>query len=119
MGVSSYAYLHGNVTTDLTANNTGEMVKASSAVLFAVEIDNTGNNTAVYVKIYDSATVTTASDDPDFCLKVPPGATFEFQPNMGLGITLAAGICVRCVDAGGTAGVNSPGQSVPVTVHWT
>jgi|GEM_PF-4918732 len=102
------------VQTDATVSV--DTLKASSGKIFKVEIDNTANTAAVFVKLWDttgSVTVggTHADDDPDFSFKCPASALRVYSCPSGA--AFAVGAKAACVtDGGGTAGTTSPTNDV-------
>jgi len=98
-------------------------VKSSSAVLYSVIINNSGNsNLPSYVKLYNlaSAAVVVGSTAPDEIIYVPAGAIvthFLFTAAVP-GKTFATALSAACLTAGGTAGVSAPAVSVSVTLNY-
>tara|TARA_R110002020_G_scaffold130862_2_gene292617 strand:+ start:2156 stop:2524 length:369 start_codon:yes stop_codon:yes gene_type:complete len=98
------------IQTDATS--TVDVLKGSSGTIHKVEIDNTGNTSAVFVKLWDTTgSVTVGTTDPDFSFKCPASVLRVYScPN---GTAFAAGLKAACVtDGGGTAGTTSPSNDV-------
>ena len=72
MAVTNNALLTGVVLlTDTDVVATAVAAKASSAVLYELELDNTANSAASYLKIYNTGTVTVGTTVPDWVIMVP------------------------------------------------
>tara|TARA_R110002020_G_scaffold225717_8_gene435843 strand:+ start:8 stop:391 length:384 start_codon:yes stop_codon:yes gene_type:complete len=104
--------------SDSSVNATAQAAKASSsATLFALEIDNTANSSAMYFKMYDVATagvahVTVGTTDPDFIFVIPASSKRQFNALEGLNFT--TGMIYACLTTGGTGGTASPGSAVSI-----
>jgi len=112
-----------SVFNDTAMGNVVDGIKASSAVVFSVLIDNTANGGAAsYVKLYNVASggVTVGTTAPDEVIFVPGGAkvTHVLYTGANPGKTFATALSAACVTTGGTAGVTSPASAVPVTVNF-
>lgn len=109
--------------TDTVLGNAVDGVKASSAKLYSVIVDNSANGGAAsYVKIFNATTgsITLGTTAPDIIIYVPGGAilTTAFFTGAVQGVTLATALSVACVTTGGTAGTTSPSSSVAVTINY-
>ena len=119
-----------NVTTptneilfsDSAMGNAVDAVKASYAVVNYIIIDNTLNNSAVYVKLYNlaSGSVTVGTTAPDEIIYVPASSiiTHVLYTAAVVGKTFGTAVSAVCVTAGGTAGSTPPTMSVPVTISY-
>ena len=103
---------------DTDCANAAVAVKASSAVLYAVEIDNTNNGAATYVKLWNTAqgSVTVGTTAPDMILMCPASVSKSFI--MPGGITFGTALTVAAVTAAGTAGSTSPTSDATVNVVY-
>jgi hypothetical protein len=102
---------------------TVEGVKASSAVVFSIIIDNTANSgAATYVKLYNlaSGSVTLGTTVPDEVIYVPAGVivTHVLYTGATPGKTFGTALSAAAVTAGGTAGVTAPSSSTVVTINY-
>lgn len=109
--------------TDTAMGNAPDAVKASSALLYSVFIDNSANvGAACYVKLYNalSGNVTVGTTAPDEVIYVPAGAriTVSYFTGATPGKTFATGLTAACVTAGGTGGSTPPSSSVPVSIIY-
>ena len=109
--------------TDTAMGNAVDAVKASSARLYSVTIDNSANvGAACYVKLYNlaSGSVTVGVTAPDEIIYVPAGKiiTQNFFDSANPGKTFGTALSACCVTTGGTAGSSSPASSVVVSVNY-
>jgi hypothetical protein len=109
--------------TDTAIGNTADAVKASSAKVYSVFVDNSANGGAAsYVKLFNAAAggVTVGTTVPDEVIFVPGGAIVEklFFTSSAPGITFGTALAACCVTAGGTAGVTAPSSSVICTLNY-
>tara|TARA_R110002020_G_scaffold19780_5_gene67939 strand:- start:1091 stop:1459 length:369 start_codon:yes stop_codon:yes gene_type:complete len=87
-------------------------VAGGAGVLFQVDIDNTANTDAVYVKLYNNASPTIGSTPPEWVLKCPASVRRVFSCTPGS--IFATNLSLACVTTGGTAGTASPTNAVAV-----
>jgi hypothetical protein len=111
------------IFTDTAMGNSVDGIKASSAKLYSVTVDNSANGgAACYVKLFNvaSGSVVLGTTAPDEIVFVPAGAvvTRTFFTGAAAGVTFAAALSAACVTTGGTAGTTSPSSSVIVTVDY-
>ena len=100
-----------NQTTASTTADNDITGKAGS--IYSVQVNNASSEVA-YVKLYDGNSATD-STVPLIILMVINGGTRTFT--MPDGIAYATGLCLRCVDTGGTSGTNTPsGGNVGVQI---
>lgn len=109
--------------TDSAMGNLVDAVKASSALVLWVQVDNTANGgAATYVKLFNlaSGSVVVGITSPDEVLYTPGGAKRTHMLFTGAvpGITFATALSAFAVTTGGTAGSTSPVSSVPVTIAY-
>jgi len=100
-----------------------DAIKASSALVLWVQVDNTANGGAAsYVKLFNllSGSVTLGTTSPDEVLYTPGGIkrTHILLNGALPGITFGTGLTAACVTTGGTAGTSAPASSVIVTVAF-
>ena len=102
--------------SDSSVTATAQAAKASAAAtLFALEIDNTANASAMYFKMYDVATagaVTVGTTDPAFIFVIPASSKRQFNALEGL--NFSNGMIYACLTTGGTGGTASPGSAVSI-----
>jgi hypothetical protein len=109
--------------TDTAMGNLADAIKASSAKVYWISVDNSANGGAAsYVKLFNLAagSVVVGTTAPDEIIYVPGGAVITHQFNTGAapGKTFASALSAFCVTTGGTAGSTSPVSSVIVTVNY-
>lgn len=101
-----------------SSNATFSVVSASGVTLYGVEVDNRNNDVAVWTKLYDNATPTVGTTDPEMCVRAGAGKIVTVHygrqgvGNFGTAITEAT-----VTEGGGTAGTTSPTNAVIVRVH--
>ena len=96
-----------------TANNTANAnFTGSTGTLFMIQIDNTANSAASFVKLVDATSATVGTTAPDIVIKVP--ASQQRSVLFPKGIAFSSGFTLFCTTAGGTAGTTSPSSAVNV-----
>lgn len=119
MALTQFRNLETNVFQDLELNSTAEAIAVVAITLFSVEVDNSGNNVDVFLKLWDDQAPSAPSvgtDDPVFVFKVPAGEVLE-QPMTfdGLGRAFSKSLYAACVTTGGTNGSAAPANKVTAT----
>ena len=103
-------------STDLVA--TADAIKASSATVYAIEIDNTANAAeAEYVKLYNTAgAVVAGTTVPDNVFMIPAASkrTIVFPE----GIVFGTGLAILAATTGGTICTASPTSDLIVRVVY-
>lgn len=107
-------FLHPNLAlaiyVDSDTENTAQTVEESELKIKSLDIDNSANGSASYVKFYDTlATVVVGTTVPDYVLMVPASTRLVIDAK---GFNFANGAQVATVTAGGTGGVTSPSSAV-------
>ena len=111
------------VFNDSALGNSADGIKASSALVYSIVVDNSANGGAAsYVKLFNlaSGSVVVGTSAPDEILYVPAGAviTQVYWTSSNPGKTFASALSAVCVTTGGTAGSTSPSSNVSVTVNY-
>lgn len=111
------------IYTSTAMGNVKEAVKASSALVLWVKVDNSANSGAAsYVKLWNlaSGSVTVGTTDPDQIIYAPASAiiTVPLFTNAAMGITFGTALTAACLTTGGTGGTTSPSSSVIVTIAF-
>lgn len=108
--------------TDSAMGATVDGIKASSAVVYSLLIDNSLNASPSYVKLFNLAagSVTPGTTSPDEVIFVPGLAriTHLLYTVSAPGKTFATALSAICVTTGGTGGVTAPSSNVSVTVNY-
>jgi len=100
------------IQTDATC--APDTLTGSSGKLYKVEIDNTGNSVAVFVKLYDTTGgVTHATTDPNWVLKCPAQSSRVFT--CATGNAFANGIKALCATEAGTGATAVVNPAADVT----
>ena len=101
---------------------TVEGIKASSAKVFSVIVDNSLNNAATYVKLWNlaSGSVVLGTTAPDEIIYVPASVivTHVLYTGASQGKNFGTALSAAAVTAGGTAGVTGPSSPTVVTVNY-
>jgi len=111
------------VFTDSTIGNAVDGIKATSARVYSIVVDNSANGGAAsYLKLYNATTanVTVGVTAPDFVLLVPGGAviTVTLFTSAVQGLVFGTALSAVCVTTGGTAGSTPPVSSVLVSLSY-
>lgn len=107
----------GSKIVEITeANNNYHAISASASTVFAVIIDNTANPTyPVFVKLYNHATPTVGTTDPELIVFAPGGQKTSWVQSVGWAFGTA--LSAACVKEAGTGGTTPPDNDVTVTVY--
>lgn len=87
-------------------------VLGAAGTIYLIDIDNSLNAAASYLKLYDALSVTVGTTVPDVVIRVAAGVRRSMSIPEGLAFAV---LSMACVTAGGTAGATGPSQ--PVTVY--
>lgn len=106
MAVSNTTQLTGAaVVIDTLVAATAVVVKASSAVLHSLQLDNSAVAAATFLKLYNNAAPTIGTTAPDAIFMIPANATISVA--IPGGVTFATALSYAAVTTGGTAGVTA------------
>jgi len=84
-------------------------VTGASGTVYMLDIDNTANPTDVaYLKIYDDASPTVGTTDPDFIFKIPVNQRRQIVCPDGLDFAVLSYAVVTSPGTPGTAGPSNP-----------
>lgn len=114
-------FLHPNIDVaihnDTDTENTAVTLEESAVLLHSLDIDNSANGAASYVKLYDTvATVVVGTTVPDYVFMVPASVRVVVESPDGL--NLSNGCQIATVTAGGTSGTTSPTSAVLLAVTY-
>lgn len=117
MAVTNNVMLTGvALLVDTAAGSTAVVAKATSGVLYELELDNTANGAASYFKIYNTGTVTVGTTVPDWVLMVPASVSRTLAIPSGL--TFGTAISYAATTTGGTTGSTAPTSSFAVKLVY-
>jgi len=117
MAVSNTAILSGaSLLIDSDATSTAVAVKASSGVLYEIQVDNSANAAASYLKLYNTASPTVGTTAPDMIILAPASARITLA--LPSGVTFGTATSYACVTTGGTAGTTNPTSDVTVRIVY-
>ena len=106
MAVSNTTQLTGAaVVIDTVVAAAAVVAKASSAVLHALELDNSAVAAVTYFKLYNNAAPVVGTTAPDAIIMIPANATISVA--IPGGVTFATALSYVAVTTGGTAGVTA------------
>jgi len=101
---------------------TAEGIKASSAKVYSVIIDNTLNVAATYVRLWNlaSGSVVVGTTVPDEVIYAPPSVitTQVLFTGATAGKTFGTALTAAAVTVGGTVGNSNPSSAVAVSVSY-
>ena len=112
---SSVADVGGVQAVQTSATAAIDTLKATSGTLYKVEIDNSANSVAVFVKLYNNSggAPTVGSTDPNFIFKCAASSTIAYSCPSGT--AFANALYAICVTTAGTAGTASQNPEAAVT----
>src|SRR3990167_6259488 len=117
MAVSNITLLSGAVLlTDTDVVGTAVVAKATSAVLYELELDNTANGAATYFKIWNTGSVTVGTTVPDWVVMVPASVSRTIVIPSGL--TFGTALSYAATTAGGTTGSTGPTSDFAVKLVY-
>jgi hypothetical protein len=99
-----------HVNTDVAS--TVVYATTSSCTLYQVDIDNSSNTAAVYLKIYDGTGVSVGTTSPHYILKCPGSQRISYTIPEGQPLSTALGYV--CVLSNGVGGETGPTSNVTV-----
>lgn len=110
------------IFSDTAIGNAVDAVKASSAKLFWLTVDNTANGANSYLKLWNvaSGSVTVGTTAPDMVIFCPASVitTVYFGTASAPGITFGTALTAACVTTAGTAGNTGPSSNVIATLSY-
>lgn len=115
LSVYSGLVIYKQTDANAGANNN---ITASTATVYCVIIDNTGNPTqSVHTKLYDNAAPTVGTTVPDEIMLCQGGAlrAYFFPDGLAFGTALS----FACTQEAGTGGTTDPTADVTVTIFAT
>ncbi len=118
MAIAAQGNLHTNKNKDLDVGATGLVVGSGPTNCYAIEVDNTGNTVASYLRMYDEAAPAIGTAAPEYVLKIPAGTKRTHFFNNGAGTIFGTALAIACCTVGGTAGSTAPTNDVTATL-WT
>jgi len=89
----------------------------SSGSWYLVDIDNTANGAATYVKIYDDAAPSVGTTEPNWVFMAPASTRVVYSVSTAVAFATALSFCA--VTTPGRGGTTSPTSAVPVRIMAT
>jgi len=109
--VPAIGALGTHIITDTSAGAARQIVSGSAATVYAVYADNTTGAKA-YVKMYNNATPTVGTTNPDCVLMFPASTARQYSFPEGMSFDTALTYC--CVAEPGTSGTTA--ANIPITI---
>ena len=116
MSVSNIPLLTGASLLIETAAGAAVTAKASSAILYELELDNTLNAAASFFKIFNTASVTLGTTVPDWVIMIP--ASVSRTMVIPSGVTFGTALTYAATTAGGTSGSTVPTSNFAVKMVY-
>ncbi len=119
--MGSFQTLHTSKYPEKPIDDSPFAILASAGItkVFGIEVDNTGNTSDVFVKLWDAAsspTVGTTVPNAGI-LRVEAGKKQPFFLNGPDGLAIADDLYVVCVTTGGTGGSTAPTNAVTADIY--
>lgn len=96
---------------DTDADGTAENnMTGTTGSIYMIDVDNSANGAASYLKLYDAAAPTIGTTAPDWIFKI--AASTRSVIGCPGGLAFGTAISMACVTAGGTAGTTNPTSNV-------
>ena len=92
------------------------IVKASSAVLYELELDNTANAAVTYLRLYNATTATIGSTQYDSLVLVP--ASVKITLVLPAGVTFGTGLCYAATTSATLATTTAPGSAFTIKLVY-
>ena len=102
--------------SDLTATVVQDVKAGVSGTLWNLDIDNSANGAASYVRIWDNPSPTNGTTDPDIVIMIPASVRRTIEFVEGFEFT---NLSFAAVTTGGTAGTTDPTSDVIAEVMVT
>jgi len=110
------------IFTDTAIGSGLDAVKASSALIYSISVNNSANGSASYLKLFNvaSGSVTLGTTAPDYVVYAPASSivVVNFFTSSSPGLTFGTALTAACVTTGGTAGTTPPSSSVICSITY-
>lgn len=118
MALPSFSNLAAATHTFRDLGSTAQVIGSGGKTLYAVEVDNRNNTAETYLKLYNSASPTVGTTNPDHVEPIPAGVRRTIILNNAAGVAFGTALSAVCVTAAGTGGSTAPTADVAVK-FWT
>jgi len=104
--------------TDTDLAEVKAAVKASSATIYAIDVDNSANASPSYLKLYNAASgsVTVGTTTPDVIIMAPANTRIDIP--IPAGLVFGTALTAACLTGAGTAGTTGPTSDVTVRIVY-
>lgn len=111
--------LASSLFKETALGNSATAIASGSSSVSMIDIDNSANGAATYVKFYNVAagSVVVGTTAPDLVIMVP--ASTRISMSFFSGLTFGTALSACAVTTGGTAGTTAPTNAVVVQVAFT
>ena len=92
------------------------VVKASSAVLYELELDNTANAAVTYLRLYNATSATLGSTQYDSLILVP--ASVKITIVLPSGVTFGTGLCYAAGTSAVVATTTAPSSAFAIKLIY-
>ena len=92
------------------------VVKASSAVIYELELDNTANAAVTYLRLYNATTATIGSTVFDSLVLVP--ASTKITVVLPGGVTFGTGLCYAATTSATIATTTAPSSAFAIKIVY-
>lgn len=106
----------GKLFQSTTIGATAVVVSAASCVLHALELDNTANVAATFVRMHNTGTVTPGTTVPDQILMVPASTKITFI--MPGGVTFGTALTITAGISAALATTTAPSSSFAIKIVY-
>ena len=116
MAASNLPVLTGAVLLTDASAAAVVIVKASSAVIYELELDNTANGAATYLRLYNATTATIGSTQYDALVMVP--ASVKITMVLPGGVTFGTGLCYAAGTSATLATTTAPSSAFAIKIVY-
>ncbi len=116
MSASNIPLLAGATLLTDTAAAAVVVVKASSGVIYELELDNTANAAVTYLRLYNATSATIGSTQYDGLYIVP--ASVKITVVLPAGVTYGTGICYAATTSATLATTTAPSSSFAIKMVY-
>ena len=114
MGQATVAgsYIGTHIVEASVSNNSIQTGDTSAGTIYSVYIDNTGNDEAMYVKLFENASPSLGTTDPGFLFSVAAASTIQYDFPQGIAYSTA--LTFACVKENADTGTTGPDAAMIV-----
>lgn len=106
----------GKLFSETAAGATAIVVSAVSCVIYSLELNNSANAAATYLRLYNNATVTPGTTVPDQIMLVPAGATLTIV--IPGGVTFGTALALTAGTSAALATTTAPASAFALKIVY-